>query len=145
MRFLLFDRVTKLDPGRRIEGVKCLTLTEEYLNGHYRRTPDVPGTLLIEAMIQLLGWCAIAKHDFQLSVVLSVLEDVELPGPLRPGHRVDLFGELRGTNPKGSMGQAWAEIDGERIAKVGRVLYAHLPHPDPEVLKARFRYYGGTP
>lgn len=143
MRFLLFDRVTHLEPGRRIEGVKCLTLTEEFLNHHYERTPEVPGPLLIEAMIQLLGWCAIAKHDFQLSVVLSVLEDVTLPGHLRPGFRVDMVGDLMGTNAKGSMGRVKAFVDGEEIASVGRVLYAHLPHPDPEVLRQRFRYYGG--
>lgn len=143
MRFLLFDRVTAVEPGRRIEGVKCVTLTEEYLNGHFDRKPLVPGPLLIEAMIQLLGWCVITKHEFKLSVVLSVLEDVHLPSEQRPGHEIRLFGELQGTNPKGSMGRAWAEIDGQEIARVGRVLYAHIPHPDPEELKQRFRTYGG--
>lgn len=145
MRFLLFDRVTKLEPGRRIEGVKCVTLTEEYLRGHFTKQACVPGTLLIEAMIQLLAWCVMAKYDFRTSVVLSVLEDVEVPPDLEPGQRIDLVGELMGTNPRGSMGRAWAEIEGERIASVGRVLYAHVPHPDPEVLRERFRYCGGVP
>jgi len=142
---LLFDRVTKLDPGQRIEGVKTLTLTEECLRGHFERRPLVPGTLVIESMIQLLGWCAIVHHDYRLSVVLSVLEDVEVPPDLGPGHRLDLVGEITGTNPRGSMGRAWAEIEGERVASVGRVLYAHVEGADPEVLRSRFRYYGGTP
>ena len=145
MRFLLFDRVTNLEPGRRIEGVKCVTLTEEYLNHHFERRPVVPGPLVVEAMIQLLGWCVITKHDYTLSVVLSVLEDVTPSEPLRPGYEIRLFGELMGTNPKGSMGRAWAEIDGEEVASVGRVLYAHIPHPDPDVLQQRFRLYGGDP
>ena len=41
------------------------------------------------------------------------------------------------------MGRTWAEIEGTRIASVGRVLYAHLPGADPEVLRRRFAYYGG--
>jgi 3-hydroxyacyl-[acyl-carrier-protein] dehydratase len=142
MRFLLFDRITKLEPGKRIEGVKCVTLTEEYLRGHFDRTPMVPGALMIEAMIQLLAWCAIVTHDFEHSLVLSILEDVTVPADLRPGHRVDLFGELTGTNPRGSMGRCWAEIHGERIASVGRVLYAHVPNVDPDQLRERFRAYG---
>jgi 3-hydroxyacyl-[acyl-carrier-protein] dehydratase len=143
VRFLLFDRVTKLEPGRRIEGVKCVSLTEECFRGHFDRRSLFPGSLLVEAMIQLLAWCAMAKHDFKTSLVLSMLDDVQVPTDLEPGHRIDLFGELTGTNPRGSMGRAWAEIDGKRIASVGRVLYAHLPAPDPEVLRERFRLYGG--
>lgn len=143
MRFLLFDRVTSLEAGRRIAGVKCVSLTEECFRGHFERRPLLPGSLLVEAMVQLLAWCAIAKHEFRVSLVLSMLDDVQVPADLGPGHRVDLFGELTGTNPKGSMGRAWAEVDGERVASVGRVLYAHLPAPDPEVLRERFRHYGG--
>jgi 3-hydroxyacyl-[acyl-carrier-protein] dehydratase len=144
MRFLLFDRILEVVPGERIRGVKCVTLSEEYLRGHYTRSPRVPGPLVIEAQIQLLAWCAITAHDFRHSLVLSVLEDVEVPADLSPGHRIDLFGELHGTNPRGSMGTAWAEIDGERIASVGRVLYAHGPSPDPDALREQFRTYGGT-
>lgn len=146
MRFLLFDRVTKLEPGRRIEGVKCVSLTEECFRGHFDRRPLLPGTLLVEAMIQLLAWSAIVKHDFRTLLVLSGLDDVRVPADLRPGCRVDLFGELVGTHPRGSLGRAWAEVDGERVASVGRVLYAHLEAPDPDVLRARFHeLYGGAP
>ncbi|MDJ0973226.1 MAG: hypothetical protein QNJ98_02040 [Planctomycetota bacterium] len=143
MRFLLFDRVLDVVPGKRIHGVKTVTLTEPYLDGHFPKAPLVPGPLLVEAMIQLLAWTAITKHDFKLSCVLSVLEDVEVPPQLRPGHRLDLHGQLMGTNKKGSVGRAWAEIEGEEVARVGRVIYGHVPHPDPDVLRERFRYYGG--
>jgi 3-hydroxyacyl-[acyl-carrier-protein] dehydratase len=143
MRFLMFDRITKLVPGKSIEGVKCVTLTEEFLRGHFDRAPKVPGTLVIEAMIQLLAWCAIVKHNFQHSLVLSVLEDVSVPADLSPGYQVDLAGQILGTNPRGSMGRVSASIGGEQIASVGRVLYAHVPHTDPESLRRQFLTYGG--
>lgn len=143
MRFLLFDRFTHLTPGRSVQGVKCVTTSDESLRGHFDRKPIVPASLIIESMIQLAAWPAIVRHDFKLSLVLSVLEDVQLPPELEPGHRIDLFGELKGTNPKGSMAQAWAEIDGERIASAGRVIYAHVPVPDPAQLRAQYAYFRG--
>ncbi len=143
MRFLLFDRVTHLEPGRRIEGIKTISLTEECFRGHYPRRPLFPSSLVVESMVQLTAWCAIAKHDFAVSLVLSVLEDVRLPPDLPPGVRLDLSGELLGTNPKGSMARARAVVDGEEVASIGRLLYAHVPIADPEVMRARFAYYGG--
>lgn len=143
MRFLLFDRVTDLVPGKRIQGVKTFSMTDPMFDGHFPRKALVPAPLIIESMIQLLAWTAISKHDFTLSCVLSVLEDVTLPPELGPGHKIDLFGELVGTNKKGSIGRAWAEIDGEEIARAGRVIYGHVPHPDPEMLRKRFAYFGG--
>ena len=143
MRFLLFDRITSIEPGKRVTGVKCVNLTDESLRGHFDRRAVVPGSLVIESMIQLTAWAAITKHDFVYSVVLSVLEDAQVPSALTPGHRIDLFGELLGTNPKGSMARTWAEIDGERIASVGRVIYAHMPVPDPDALRAQYRYLNG--
>ena len=145
MRFLLFDRVTRLDPGKRIEGVKNVSMTEECLRGHFERAPLFPGSLLVEAMVQLLGWLAIERHEFRLSTVLSILEDVEVAPALPPGSRIELVGELAGSNRKGSVGKASAHCDGEQVGSIGRVVYAPAPHPDPEILRARLRYYGGTP
>ena len=144
MRFLLFDRVTQLEPGKRIAGVKCVSLSEEYLKGHFTRVPLVPGSLIIESMLQLTAWCAITKHEYAFSLVLSVMENVEVPADLAPGREIHLFGELMGTNPKGSMARAWAEVDGERIASIGRIIYAHVPVPDPEALRERFGYFSGA-
>jgi len=145
VRFLLFDRITHLEPGERIEGVKCVSLTEEFLRGHFVRAPCMPGSLVIESMVQLTAWCAIARHDYRLSCVLSMLDDARVPADLRPGTTIRITGELLGTNPKGSFARARAEADGVEIASIGRVLYAHVPMPDPEILRERLRYLGGAP
>jgi len=145
VRFLLFDRVTQLDPGVRIAGVKCVSLSEECLRGHFTRRALVPGSLIIESMLQLTAWCAIAAHHYTYSLVLSVMEDVQVPAELEPGRQLDLFGEVRGTNPKGSIARAWAEVEGTPIASIGRVLYAHVAVPDPALLRERFAYLGGAP
>ncbi len=145
MRFLLFDRITHLEPGKRIEGIKCVSMTEEFLRDHYDRAPCMPGSLVIEAMVQMTAWAAIAKHDYKLSCVLSMLDDVTVPADLRPGTTIRITGTLLGTNPKGSVAKASATVDGEEVASIGRVLYAHVPMPDPEILRERLHYFGYTP
>jgi 3-hydroxyacyl-[acyl-carrier-protein] dehydratase len=122
-----------------------VSITEEFLRDHYDRMPCMPGSLVIEAMVQLTAWCAIAKHDYKLSCVLSMLDDVTVPADLRPGSTLHITGELLGTNPKGSFAKTTASVDGVEVARIGRVLYAHVPMPDPEILRERLRYFGGTP
>lgn len=143
MRFLLFDRVTRLEPGARIEGLKTISLADEALRGHFERRPLFPATLVAEAMVQLTAWCAIARHEYRFSVVLTVLEDATLPPDLAPGTTLCLAGEVLGTNSRGSIGRAAATVDGHEVARIGRVIYAHVPVPDPDVLRARFGYVGG--
>lgn len=143
MRFLLFDRIVNVEQGRTIRGLKAISLTDPAFESHYARQPLYPGALVIESMIQLLGWLAIRRHDFRLSAVLSVLEGVQVPTDLGPGVLLSLEGELTGTNARGSVGRAWARIDGKEVAHVQRVIYAHVPTQSPEQMEARFRAYGG--
>ena len=145
MRFLLFDRITLLEPGKRIEGVKCVSMTEEFLRGHFDRAPCMPGSLVIEAMVQLTAWSAIAKHDYALSCVLTMLDDVRVPADLRPGTTIQIAGELMGTNVKGSFGKATATVDGEEVASIGRMLFAHVKVPNPQSLRDQLVYFGGAP
>lgn len=145
MRFLLFDRVTALEPGRRIETVKCVSMQDEHLREHFRRRPLVPATMVLEAMLQSLGWLVMKTHGFRLTPYFSMLEDATLPSALEPGERLDIVGELVSTNAKGSMGRAEARVGGKVIATLGRVIYGHFPAPDPSALRSSFPSYGDPP
>ena len=144
MRFLFYDRVTELERGKRIVGVKTFALSEEFLRGHFDRRPVVPGTVLIEAMAQLLGWLVIASHDFRLAAILSLVDDVTIADPLlRPGIAATITAELLSTSASDSLGRARMEVDGTPVASVERVIYTHLPPADSERLKDIFCYCSG--
>jgi len=53
--FLLVDRITELEPGRRVVGIKNVSINEPFFQGHFPRHPIMPGVLIIEAMAQVGG------------------------------------------------------------------------------------------
>jgi len=53
--FLLVDKVVDIDLGKRIVGVKNVTINEPFFPGHFPQKPVMPGVLIIEAMAQTGG------------------------------------------------------------------------------------------
>ncbi|MCF8060941.1 MAG: 3-hydroxyacyl-ACP dehydratase FabZ [Deltaproteobacteria bacterium] len=53
--FLLVDRITELELGKRIVGFKCVTVNEPFFQGHFPMEPIMPGVLIIEGMAQTGG------------------------------------------------------------------------------------------
>ena len=143
MRFLYYDRVTKIEKGKTIKGVKAFSLSEEFLRGHYNKIAIVPGVIFIEAMAQLLGWLIIYSHDFKLSAIMSLIEDVKIPSNMRPGFKADIHAEIISTSSRDSLGKAQIYVDGDLVASMNRIIYSHFHKINPEELKERFRYYSG--
>ncbi|MCA9138627.1 MAG: beta-hydroxyacyl-ACP dehydratase [Planctomycetales bacterium] len=56
MRYFLIDKVTSLDVGQSVTGLKCVTLSDQVLHDHFPDFPTMPGALIIEAASQLSGF-----------------------------------------------------------------------------------------
>jgi len=143
MRLLLYDRITILTPGESITGIKTFCLSEEYFRRHFSKEALIPGVMFIEAMAQLLGWLIIHTHDFRLSAVMSLIEDVKVAPDLRPGFSAEISGRLLSTSMSDSLGSAQMRVDGREIASIGRIIYFHSSVTDQDALRRMFRYYGG--
>ncbi len=142
MRFLYFDRITEVESGKRVRGVKTFPLSEAYLKGHFSRRPLVPGSIQIEAMAQITGWLVVYTHRCETSCVISLIDDIKVPTDLRAGTTVEIEGEIMNTNEQASLCRAWVELEGERIASAERFVFPHFKEPDPEGLARRFRDMG---
>ncbi len=53
--FLLVDRILELELGKRIVGLKNVTVNEPFFTGHFPGHPIMPGVLIVEAMAQVGG------------------------------------------------------------------------------------------
>jgi 3-hydroxyacyl-[acyl-carrier-protein] dehydratase len=97
MRFTLVDRITDLEPGKRIEAVKNLTMAEEYLAEHFPGFPVLPGVLMLEAVTQAGAWLIRATEDFRHSVILlKEAKAVKYGHFVTPGKQLKLSCEWTG-------------------------------------------------
>ena len=53
--FLLIDRILELVPGEKVVGLKNVTISEPFFQGHFPGNPIMPGVLIVEAMGQAGG------------------------------------------------------------------------------------------
>lgn len=150
MKFLLFDRVVSHTPGKFVRAeLDIPDGSHAAYAAHFPRGPLYPRTLVIESMVQVLGWLAMEAHDYTVLSVLAGLEDAQALGNniLEPGKsRLVIEATLLGTNRRSSVGTVSSED--ENLIQQGyvkRVLYAHVPHDDPDALRARFQEHGGAP
>jgi len=143
MRFLFYDRVLELEKKRAIVGTKSFALSEEFHRGHFGKVALIPGVIFIEAMAQLLGWLVCYSYDFEVSCIMSLIEGVKVPTQLKPGWQARIHGEIISTTDKDTLGKAWVEVAGDRVASIDRVIYIHFRETHPAELAERFVYLSG--
>jgi len=113
MRFTLIDRITAIEPGKRIEAVKNLTMAEEYLAEHFPGFPVLPGVLMLEAVTQACAWLIRATEDFRHSVILlKEAKAVKYGHFVTPGKQLRLTCEWVGENGSLVTMKAKGELSG---------------------------------
>ncbi len=113
--FLLVDRIRELEAGRRIVGIKNVTVNEPFFQGHFPGRPIMPGVLIIEALAQVGGVLAFksAPPAGKPVVYLTGVDKVKFRRPVVPGDQLRLEVELvRQRAPFWKMqGQAYVDSD----------------------------------
>lgn len=87
--FILVDRVIELEKGKRIVGLKNVTINEAFFQGHFPNHPVMPGVLLIEAMAQVGGILAFTSAGVENKVVYFLgIDKARFRHPVFPGDQV---------------------------------------------------------
>ncbi len=109
--FLLVDRITDIVPGKRVTGLKNVTINEPFFQGHFPGHPIMPAVLIIEAMAQVGGvllMSSVAEPHGKL-VYFSGIDKARFRAPVTPGDQLRF--ELELTRLRGPLckmrGTAW--------------------------------------
>ncbi|MDP8214118.1 MAG: 3-hydroxyacyl-ACP dehydratase FabZ [Candidatus Euphemobacter frigidus] len=93
--FLLVDRVIKIEEGKRIEGIKNVTVDEPFFQGHFPGRPIMPGVLQLEALAQLSGILLLRKPEDRGSLAyFMAIDKARFRKPVVPGDQLRLVGEV---------------------------------------------------
>ncbi len=94
--FLLVDRILEMELGKRIVGIKNVTVNEPHFMGHFPNYPIMPGVLILESMAQT-GGILIRKSlnlsEDQLMLFLGI-DKAKFRKPVFPGDQLRLEIEL---------------------------------------------------
>ncbi len=89
--FLMVDRVVELEPGKKIVGIKNVSINEEFFQGHFPGNPIMPGVLIIEALAQVAGILAIRSGAPEgKAVYFMSIERTKFRKPVVPGDQLRL-------------------------------------------------------
>jgi 3-hydroxyacyl-[acyl-carrier-protein] dehydratase len=90
--FLLVDRIVEYDPGKRVVGIKNVTLNEPFFEGHFPGAPVMPGVLIVEAMAQTAGVMMLANlPDRETKLVFFTgIDSAKFRRPVVPGDQLRL-------------------------------------------------------
>lgn len=90
--FLLVDRIVEFESGKRIVGIKSVTVNEPFFQGHFPGMPIMPGVLIIEALAQTAAVLALRDlpdREKQLSL-FSTIDNAKFRRPVVPGDTLHL-------------------------------------------------------
>jgi UDP-3-O-[3-hydroxymyristoyl] N-acetylglucosamine deacetylase / 3-hydroxyacyl-[acyl-carrier-protein] dehydratase len=117
--FLLVDRILEIEAGKRIVGMKNVTINEPFFQGHFPGHPIMPGVLIIEAMAQVGGMLLMGTVPDPGSKVVyfTSLNNVKWRRPVKPGDQLRF--ELDLVQVRGMMCKmnGVAKVDGEVVCE----------------------------
>ncbi|MCC6245729.1 MAG: UDP-3-O-[3-hydroxymyristoyl] N-acetylglucosamine deacetylase [Gemmatimonadaceae bacterium] len=117
--FLLVDKILEIDEGKRIVGLKNVTINEPFFQGHFPGHPIMPGVLIIESMAQVGGMLLMRSLVDPTSKVVYFmsLDNIKFRRPVRPGDQLRLEIEVLQQRGLTCRMRGVATVDGQVVTE----------------------------
>jgi 3-hydroxymyristoyl/3-hydroxydecanoyl-(acyl carrier protein) dehydratases len=122
---LLVDRILEIELGKRIVGLKNVSINEPYFQGHFPGFPLMPGVYILEALAQVGGILMIKSLGLEIgkyAVVFAGIDDARFKKPVYPGDQLTLELEVITLKKSLSKMKGTAKVDNQVVAEA--ILYA---------------------
>ena len=113
--FLLVDRIVEYDPdAKRIVGLKAVTATEWFFQGHFPGMPVMPGVIQVEALAQTMAVYVARQPGFGDRIGLFAgIDEVRFKRVVTPGDTLRLEITMEKLGSRFGKGRAVATVNGE--------------------------------
>jgi 3-hydroxyacyl-[acyl-carrier-protein] dehydratase len=113
--FLLVDRIVEYDPdAQRIVGLKAVTATEWFFQGHFPGLPVMPGVLQVEALAQTMAVYVAKQPGFGDRIGLfGGIDECRFKRIVTPGDTLRLEVTMEKLGRRFGRGRGVASVDGE--------------------------------
>ncbi|MBR6347055.1 MAG: beta-hydroxyacyl-ACP dehydratase [Bacteroidales bacterium] len=139
MRFYLVDKVLEMSPGKYVEGVKCISLSDDIFNEHFPGYPIFPGSLMIEGMAQMSGifleWCRKEAGYSPRRAALTLVQKMKFRDIVTPGDRLIYRADVKSLYPEEYGVVTVKALKDGKLCAEGELLFTFLEITDPKMLE----------
>lgn len=134
--FSFVDRITRLEPGQRIEGQYTVPAT----------ATRFPASLMAEAVGQLAAWAAMSEVGFTHRPVAGLAGETRYHGTAVPGQTLQLEADIERCDDEAIAYGGKASIDGRCVLELNHCVGPMLPMEEfdaPDAVRADFETLRG--
>ncbi|MCL6471238.1 MAG: 3-hydroxyacyl-ACP dehydratase FabZ [Firmicutes bacterium] len=122
--FLLVDKITEFEPGKRARGIRHVKADEPVFKGHFPNFPVMPGVLIVEALAQVGAVSILSLEQNKGKIAFFAgIDGFRFRKQVVPGDELVLEVEITKSKGPVGKGKAVASVNGEIVAE-GELTFA---------------------
>ncbi|MGA1871473.1 MAG: 3-hydroxyacyl-ACP dehydratase FabZ family protein [bacterium] len=136
----MIDKITEWNVGASAQGIKNVTLSEDFFNDHFPRHPIMPGVLILESLAQLSGLLlettAEQTYNLKIKALLTLLEKSKFRHVAKPGDVLNLTTTIVSVHEDSGRVKAQASIN-KKVAVESDMIFIFIKYDDPYLERKR--------